>query len=101
MGNKLYVGNLSWNTGTDDLRALFAEFGAVTDAIVLADRETGRSRGFGFVTFEAADHAKAATEALNGADVDGRNIRVNEAMERNSGGGGGGGGRGGRGGGRW
>ena len=106
MGTKLYVGNLSWGVGTDELRKLFTEYGTISDAIVLEDRETGRSRGFGFVTFETGEQAKAAMEALDGADVDGRNIKVNEAQERSSGGGGGGGGggrggRGGGGGGRW
>jgi RNA recognition motif-containing protein len=85
MGNKLYVGNLSWGVGTDELRNLFAEYGTITDAIVLEDRETGRSRGFGFVTFETGDQAKAAIQALDGADVDGRNIKVNEAQERTGG----------------
>ena len=97
MGTKLYVGNLSWGVDTDALHSLFAEYGEITDAIVLMDRETNRSRGFGFVTFADPASARAAMEALDGAEVDGRNLRVNEAQERQDrgGGGGGGGGRGG------
>lgn len=98
MRNKLYVGNLSWGVDTDALRAIFEEHGTVTDAIVLADRDTGRSRGFGFVTFEDPACAKAAMEALDGAEIEGRNVRVNEAQERQDRGGRGGGGGGGRGG---
>ncbi len=98
MAKKLYVGNLSWNIGTDELREIFAEHGEVQDAIVLADRETGRSRGFGFVEFASPEDANIAIEALNGQEVDGRQLRVNEAQERAPRGGGGGG-RGGRGGG--
>ena len=82
MGNKLYVGNLSWGIDTDALHDLFAEYGGITDAIVLADRETGRSRGFGFVTFESPESAKKAIEGLDGVEVDGRPLRVNEAQER-------------------
>lgn len=82
MSNKLYVGNLSWGIDTDALHELFAEHGEIQDAIVLADRETGRSRGFGFVTFGTADQAKSAIEALDGVEIDGRPLRVNEAQER-------------------
>ena len=90
MGNKLYVGNLSWGIDTDGLNDIFAEHGEITDVIVLADRETGRSRGFGFVTFATADQARSAIEALNGVEIDGRPLKVNEAQERQDRGGGGG-----------
>ncbi|PIG88073.1 hypothetical protein AARAC_001622 [Aspergillus arachidicola] len=63
--NKLFVANLSWSTRTEDLRQAFSEFGTVTDAIVLQDRDTGRSRGFGFVTFESAEQADDALNAMN------------------------------------
>src|SRR5688500_2300562 len=99
MGNKLFVGGLSWNTSDEGLRQSFEAYGEVTDAKVITDRETGRSRGFGFVTFADAEAAKAATSAMDGASLDGRTIRVNEAEDRPRTGGGGGGGRGGFGGG--
>jgi RNA recognition motif-containing protein len=79
---KLYVGNLSWNTDEHGLRSTFEEHGTVEDARVITDRETGRSRGFGFVTFANSEDAQRAMEALNGAEVDGRELRVNEAQER-------------------
>ena len=107
MGNKLFVGGLAWATTDDSLRNAFEAFGTVTDAKVITDRETGRSRGFGFVTFSSGDEAANAINGLNETDLDGRSIRVNEAQERSrSGGGGGGGGYrggggGGGGGGRW
>ncbi len=82
MSNKLYVGNLSWNIDTDALASIFAEHGELTDAIVLADRETGRSRGFGFVTFKDPAAARSAIENLDGVEVDGRALRVNEAQAR-------------------
>jgi RNA recognition motif-containing protein len=92
---KLYVGNLAWAVADEDLQSLFSEHGSVASASVITDRETGRSRGFGFVEME--DGADAAIEALNGQDFKGRALRVNEAQskERSSGGrpGGGGGGR--------
>tara|TARA_B100000927_G_C16425056_1_gene453052 strand:- start:478 stop:975 length:498 start_codon:yes stop_codon:yes gene_type:complete len=92
---KLYVGNLAWGVTDDDLQAKFAEHGSVASAVVITDRESGRSRGFGFVEME--DGADAAIEALNGQDFQGRALRVNEAQskERSGGGrpGGGGGGR--------
>jgi RNA recognition motif-containing protein len=102
MGNRLYVGNLSFNATTDSLRASFTEFGEVTDVHVVTDRETGQSRGFGFVTLDSDAAASKAIAQMNGAMVDGRPLKVNEAQERvgGGGGGGGGGGRGGRGGGR-
>jgi RNA recognition motif-containing protein len=100
MGNRLYVGNLSYSTTNDSLRAEFAKFGEVTDVHVMSDRETGQSRGFGFVTMGSSDAASKAIAEMNGAVVDGRALKVNEAEERpNRGGGGGGGGGGGRGGG--
>mgnify|MGYP001561907677 FL=1 len=105
MAKKLFVGSLPWATTSDDLQALFSQHGAVTSATVVTDKMTGRSRGFGFVEFENDAEADAAVAALNGHDLDGRQITVNEArpMEdrppRRSFGGGGGGGRGGYGGG--
>jgi RNA recognition motif-containing protein len=102
MSRKLFVGGLSWNTDADSLRDSFARFGDIEEAKVIMDRETGRSRGFGFVTFAQEDGALRAMSEMNGATVDGRTIRVNEAEEKpRTGGGGGGGGRhGGGGGGR-
>ncbi|QGI87444.1 unnamed protein product [Fusarium fujikuroi] len=94
--SKLFVGGLAWATTSDSLRAKFSEFGEVTDAIVMTDRETGRSRGFGFVTFSAQEEAQAAINTMNEQEFEGRQIRVSEA---NQGGGGRGGGRGGYGGG--
>ena len=89
---KLYVGNLAWGVTDDDLQGLFSEHGAVASAVVITDRETGRSRGFGFVEME--DGADNAIEALNGQDFQGRPLRVNEAQSKGGrGGGGGGGGR--------
>ncbi len=104
MGNRLYVGNLSFNANQDSVRAAFAPFGEVTDIHVVSDRETGQSRGFGFVTMGTSEAAQKAIREMNGALMDGRPLKVNEAEERqNRGGGGGGGGGGGRGGGgnRW
>jgi RNA recognition motif-containing protein len=97
---KIYVGNLSWGVTDASLRAAFEPFGEVHSATVVNDRETGRSRGFGFVEMDAADAERAIRE-LDGRDLDGRAMRVNEAQQkqRTGGGGGGGGGRGGRGGG--
>ena len=103
MSTKLYVGNLSFNTSTQDLETMFGESGTVQSANIIEDRETGRSRGFAFVEMSTAEEAKAAVAAFDGKEVDGRNLKVNEAKPREdrggSGGGyGGGGGRGGRGG---
>ena len=97
MGNKLFVGGLKWEATEDDLREFFAEAGEITDAVVLHDRDTGRSRGFGFVTYATDEEAKAAVEKYNEADFMGRKLTVNEARQREerSGGGGGGGGGGG------
>jgi RNA recognition motif-containing protein len=98
MGNRLYVGNLSFNTSAETLRDCFSEVGEVTDVHIVSDRETGRSRGFGFVTMSTPEAATNAIAQMDGATLDGRALRVNEAEERNGGGGGGGGSRGGRGG---
>lgn len=98
---RLYVGNLAYSTTDDTLRNEFGKFGNVTSALVVIDRVSGRSRGFGFVEFSTPDEGTAAINGMNGASLDGREIVVNEARERQAGGGGGGGGgRGGRGGGR-
>jgi len=94
--NKLFVGGLSWNTTDDGLREAFEAYGTVEDAKVITDRESGRSRGFGFVTFENAADASAAIEKMNGSDLDGRTINVNVAKAkpaRDGGGHRGGGGR--------
>src|SRR5688500_20310504 len=88
MSSRLYVGNLSYDTDTELFRQAFSSAGEVTDAHVVTDRESGRSRGFGFVTMASEDQAKKAIEAMNGAMLDGRAIRVNEAEERPRGGGG-------------
>ena len=94
MSTKLYVGNLSFDTSSQDLETLFAEAGTVQSASVLEDRETGRSRGFGFVEMSSTDEAKTAIASSDGKDLDGRNIKVNEAKPReNRGGGGFGGGK--------
>ena len=91
---KLYVGNLPWAVTDEDLRSMFSDFGSVASAVVITDRDTGRSRGFGFVELE--DGADQAIEAMNGQDIQGRPLRVNEAQSKSRGGGGGGGGGGGR-----
>ncbi len=105
MGRRLFVGNLSYETTEMSLREIFAQAGTVAEVKVVLDRETGRPRGFGFVEMSSDNEARDAMEKLNGRDVDGRAITVNEAQERSGGGGGGGGGgRGGSGGGgrgRW
>jgi RNA recognition motif-containing protein len=99
MSNKLYVGNLSFRVTSEDLHEYFAAAGAVESANVVFDRETGRSRGFGFVEMASEDDANNAIAQFNGQEYDGRNMVVNEARPREDRGGGGGGGRGGRGGG--
>ena len=93
---KLYVGNMSFDTSEDALRAAFAEHGDVEEVAVITDRETGRPRGFAFVTMPDDSAARAAIEALNGKDLDGRALNGNEARAKTTGGGGGGGGGGGR-----
>ena len=100
---KLYVGNLSFSVGDQELREAFSPHGNVLSASVVTDRESGQSRGFGFVEFGSSNEAEAAIAAMNGASLDGRSLNVNVAKPR-EGGGGGGGGRGGGGGGggkRW
>jgi RNA recognition motif-containing protein len=97
MSNKLFVGNLSYNVTENDLQDLFAQHGTVTDVNLMLDRMSGRSRGFAFVTMSTKEEAEAATNALNGHDLQGRNLTVNEARPRPQGGNGGGGGGGGRG----
>ncbi len=103
MSSRLYVGNLSFNSTNDSIRDAFAQHGAVTDVHLVLDRESGRSRGFAFVTMGNNSEASTAIAAMNGAMLDGRALRVNEAEERQqrSGGGGGGGGGDRRGGSRW
>jgi heterogeneous nuclear ribonucleoprotein A1/A3 len=98
MSKKLFVGGLSWNTDDASLRAAFEPFGQIVEAKVIQDRDTGRSRGFGFVTFTDDDAANKAIEEMEGTELDGRTIRVNEANDRPRRGGGGGGGGGSRGG---
>lgn len=97
----IFVGNLSFNTNEDDLRAAFEAYGQVSSARIITDRETGRSRGFAFVEMSDSSEAQAAISGLDGRDMDGRNLKVNEAKPKEEGGRGGGGGgyRGGGGGG--
>jgi RNA recognition motif-containing protein len=94
MSKKLFVGSLSWDTNDDALHRAFSPHGEISEAVVVSDRDTGRSRGFGFVTFADDESADKAVAALNGTELDGRTIRVDvaQAKERNRGGGGGGGG---------
>lgn len=100
MSAKIYVGNLSWNTTDETLRQAFSPYGSVLDSIVMRDRETGRSRGFGFVTYGTSQEAEAAISSMNEQDLDGRRIKVNLANTRPTGTAGGyGGGAGGGGGG--
>jgi RNA recognition motif-containing protein len=99
MNTRLYVGNLSFNTTADGVRTAFQQFGNVTDVHLVTDRETGRSRGFAFVTMGTTEEAAKAIEGMDGKTVDGRPLRVNEAEQRQARGGGGGGGGGYRGGG--
>ena len=99
MGKKLYVGNLPYSVGDGELEQLFSAHGTVQSAQVIMDRDTGRSKGFGFVEMGSDQEAQAAIQALNGKDVDGRALTVNEARPKTDGGGRGGGG-GGYGGGR-
>jgi RNA recognition motif-containing protein len=105
MGRKLYVGNLAYGVSSSDLEQMFAPHGTVQSAQVIVDRDTGRSKGFGFVEMGSEQEAQAAIQAMNGKDMDGRQLTVNEAKPREdrggrSGSGGYGGGRGGSGGGR-
>jgi RNA recognition motif-containing protein len=101
MGKRLFVGNLSWDSTEESIRAAFEQGGGtVSDVHIMTDRETGRSRGFGFVEMSTDEEAQAAVQEMDGADLDGRQLRVNEAQPRQprQGGGGGGGGGGNR---RW
>ncbi|MEK9675464.1 MAG: RNA-binding protein [Chloroflexota bacterium] len=100
MGKKLFVGSLAWATDSAGLRAAFEKFGEIEEAQVVNDRETGRSRGFGFVTFTDEGSSAQAIAEMNGSELDGRPIVVNEARDQSPRGGGGGGYRGGGGGGR-
>lgn len=93
MSTKLYVGNLSFNTTAQDLETMFGESGTVVSASLIEDRETGRSRGFAFVEMSSAEEGKAAIAALDGKEVEGRNLKVNEAKAREERSGGGGGSR--------
>ena len=103
MGKKLYVGNLAYSVGDQELEQMFASHGQVQSAQVIMDRDTGRSKGFGFVEMGSDQEAQAAISAMNGKEVEGRSLTVNEARPKTEGGGrggfGGGGGRGGGGGG--
>lgn len=101
MSNKLFVGSLSWNTDDQGLYDAFSRFGEIREAKVVTDRDSGRSRGFGFVTFTDASAAQKALQEMNGAELDGRTLNVDVAQERGGGGGGRGPRRGGGGGGRW
>jgi RNA recognition motif-containing protein len=106
MGSRIYVGNISFTTTSDVIREEFTKYGSVTDVHVVMDRDTGRPRGFAFVTMGSDAEAAKAISSVNGQMLDGRALRVNEAEERGARGGGGGGGGGGRrggggGGGRW
>jgi RNA recognition motif-containing protein len=98
MGKKLYVGNLSYGVSDGDLQQLFEAHGTVQSAQVIMDRDTGRSKGFGFVEMGSDQEAQAAIAALNGKEVEGRSLTVNEARPKEGGGGGRGGSSGGRGG---
>src|SRR6185295_15533870 len=89
MGKKIFVGNLSFNTTNADLESLFSEVGPCESASVITDRDTGRSRGFGFVEMSSAADAQKAISTLNGRELQGRTLNVSEAKERSSGGGGG------------
>jgi cold-inducible RNA-binding protein len=95
---RLYVGNLNYRTSEDELASLFGEYGNVDSAVIISDRETGRSKGFGFIEFTNDEDALKAIDAMNGKDMEGRPLKVNEARPREDsrGGGGGGGGGGGR-----
>jgi RNA recognition motif-containing protein len=93
VSTKLYCGNLSYNVRNSDLEQLFSQYGVVVSAQVIMDRDTGRSKGFGFVEMGAANEAQAAIDGLNGTQHDGRSLTVNEAKPREARGNGGGGGR--------
>lgn len=84
MGKRIYVGNLPWSVDSDQLRELFSQHGEVVDTVVMQDRATGRSRGFGFVEMANEEATKKAIEAMNGTEVEGRELVANEARERQS-----------------
>ena len=92
---RIYVGNLPWSVGDDELKDMFSSYGDVADSVVIRDRETGRSRGFGFVDLSDDAGAAKAIEAMHGTELEGRDLVVNQAKEREERGGGGGGGGGG------
>ncbi|MEW6754275.1 MAG: RNA-binding protein [Candidatus Latescibacterota bacterium] len=100
MGKKLYVGNLGYSVSSEELQRMLSAFGTVESAQVIEDRDTGRSKGFGFVEMATEQEAQAAIDGLNGKEQDGRTLAVDHARPREERGGGGGGGRGGYGGGR-
>ena len=91
---RIYVGNLPWSVGDDELKDMFSSYGDVADSVVIRDRETGRSRGFGFVDLSDDAGATKAIEAMHGTEIEGRDLVVNQAKEREERGGGGGGGGG-------
>ena len=82
MSNKIFVGGISWNTDDESLRDAFSQYGEVVDARVIKDRETGRSRGFGFVTYSDSNSVQDAVTAMDGRELDGRTIKVNEAIDK-------------------
>jgi RNA recognition motif-containing protein len=86
MGQKLYVGNLSYTVGDNDLQEMFSSFGAIVSAKVIMDRDSGRSKGFGFVEMSSDAEAQAAIDAMNGKEVEGRALTVNEARPKTEGG---------------
>ena len=90
MGKKIFVGGLSWDTNDQGLSEAFSRFGDIEEAKVITDRETGRSRGFGFVTFDSEEAVQKAVSEMNGTELDGRTLKVDVAAERSRGGGGGG-----------
>lgn len=83
MNNKIYVGNLPFNQTAETIQDIFSQFGTITDKVVITDRETGRSKGFGFITFESQDSAEKAVKGMDGKEVSGRKIKVNIAHEKN------------------
>ena len=89
MGKKIFIGGLSWDTNDQGLQQAFGEFGTIEEAKVITDRDSGRSRGFGFITFSNEDAVQAAVSKMDGTELDGRTIKVDVAQERNRGGGGG------------
>ena len=91
MSKKLFIGGLSWNTNDEGLRQAFDKYGEIEEAKVITDRDTGRSRGFGFITYSESQSAASAIDEMDGKELDGRTIKVNEALEKNRRSGGGGG----------